>query len=446
MERPAFNPAGAAGQNPAVLAASGSREVSWTAEVVGRRGQGRPLLDLPGRTGCPHRVGRARRSRQDRPGRALLLPPQGGRPGGQHGSLGSRGRFGWTPRRRLRRSPPTPGPSAPTGTASRTRSASSPKYAPPTPPPPGRSWSKPAAGGGALRSWKGAGAVPRELPGTERPTQEPRRRTAQYEAALDGAVRQPGRSRGLFRGDRPGYRQRPKAQVSAEPLLFSPNGDGRKDEVVISQSAVPGDEWRGPSWPATARPYAPGPGGALAPVSWDGKDEEGNPVPDGRYSYLLASEDAAGNKAEYRVDGIAADTRAVQAFVTANRAGFSPNGDGRYDDIRFSPIVNLRDGVESWNLAVTERLRRRAEILSARASAPCPGNWSGTERTTRARSPREPSPPGLHRPVRQGGRPPGPDGPFVLDTEGPKVRLRTSPEPSARTTTGWMTSSPWPPP
>lgn len=37
----------------------------------------------------------------------------------------------------------------------------------------------------------------------------------------------------------------PKISISADPLLFSPNGDGIKDTVTITQESEPGDDWSG---------------------------------------------------------------------------------------------------------------------------------------------------------------------------------------------------------
>ena len=48
VERPTFNPAGAAGQNAAALTASGSRELAWTAEVTDAAGKAVRTWSFPG--------------------------------------------------------------------------------------------------------------------------------------------------------------------------------------------------------------------------------------------------------------------------------------------------------------------------------------------------------------------------------------------------------------
>ncbi|HRY80042.1 MAG TPA: FlgD immunoglobulin-like domain containing protein [Spirochaetia bacterium] len=428
VERPTFNPAGAAGQNAAALSASGSRELAWTAEVTDAAGKAVRTWSFPGEPDA-----RIEWDGRDESGKIV--------PDGAYAfrlrSVDRAGNSGSSAPVNLRVdtekkaavvssdarafSPNGDGVKDSVRIVPEVRSSDAPA-----------SWDvvvKSSAGGAAVRSWKGTGAVPRELVwngrndgGTQAPDGSYEAELTVRFANLDTAVA----TSGVIILDTVA----PKAQVSAAPLLFSPNGDGRKDEVVITQSAAPGDDWRGSILAANGRPVRTWTWrGALVPVSWDGRDDEGNPASDGRYSYVLSSEDAAGNKAEYRIDGIAADTRAVQVFVTANRAGFSPNGDGRYDDILFSPIVNLRDGVESWNLALADAAGTARKTYSGANIASLPRElvWDGKDDRG------NPAPQGTYTAVftvvyAKGDAPQARTASFVLDTEGPRVRLRTSPE------------------
>lgn len=428
VERPTFNPAGTAGQNTAALAASGSRELTWTAEIADAAGKAVRTWSFPGEPDA-----RIEWDGRDESGKIV---PDGGY-AFRLRSVDRAGNAGASAPVNLRVdtekkaavvssdarafSPNGDGIKDTVRILPEVRSSDAPA-----------TWEvavKPAAGGAAVRSWKGTGAVPRELLWNGKNEAGAQAPDGSYEAELtvrfanlDVAVAASG-AIGLDTAT-------PKAQVSAAPLLFSPNGDGRKDEMAITQSAAPGDDWRGSILAANGRALRTWTWrGTLTDVSWDGKDEEGNPAPDGRYVYLLTSEDAAGNKAEYRIDGITADTRAVQVFVTSNRAGFSPNGDGRYDDIRFSPIVNLRDGVESWNLALTDASGTARKTYSGTGISALPREtvWDGKDDRG------APAPQGAYTAVftvvyAKGDAPQARTAPFVLDTEGPEVRLRTSPE------------------
>lgn len=426
-ERPTFNPAGAAGQNRAALAASGSREVSWTAEVADAGGKavrswtflGQPdaRIEWDGRDEAGKIVPDGRYSFR------LRAIDRAGNPGASAPvelRVDTEKKAAVVSSDARAFSPNGDGVKDAIRILPEVRSSDAPA-----------SWEvvvKPSAGGSAVRSWKGTGAVPRELPWNGKSEAGVQPPDGFFEAELTVRFAN-GDTAAASSGAITLDTIPPKAQVSAEPLLFSPNEDGRKDEVVITQSAAPGDEWRGSILAANGKAVRAWTWrGTLASVSWDGKDEEGNPAPDGRYSYLLSSEDAAGNKAEYRVDGIAADTRAVQVFVTANRAGFSPNGDGRYDDMRFSPIVNLRDGVESWKLAVTDASGAARKTFSGTGLGALPRElvWDGKDDKGAVAQ-------GIFTAVftvvyAKGDAPQARTAPFVLDTEGPKVRLRTSPE------------------
>ena len=426
VERSTFNPAGAAGQSLAAITASGSREVSWTAEITDSASKavrswnflGEPdaRIEWDGRDESGKIVADGRYSFRlkstDRAGNSGAAAPVELR-------VDTEKKAAVVSSDARAFSPNGDGVKDSVRILPEVRSSDVPV-----------SWeivvkSSTAA---AMRSWKGSGAVPKELPWNGKSDAGAQVPDGLYEAELtvrfanlDVAVA----SSGTITLDTVA----PKAQVSGEPLLFSPNGDGRKDAVVLTQSAAPGDEWSGAILAANGKAVRSWTWrGTLATVSWDGKDEAGNPAPDGRYSYALASEDAAGNKAEYRIDGIVSDTRAVQVFVTANRTGFSPNGDGRYDDISFSPIVNLKEGVESWKLAMTDSAGTPRKIFSGANIGALPREiaWDGKDDKGAVAQ-------GNYTAVftvvySKGDAPEARTAPFILDTEGPKVRVRTSPE------------------
>ena len=147
----------------------------------------------------------------------------------------------------------------------------------------------------------------------------------------------------------------PSITVSAAPMVFAPNGRSSRPSTTIHQTSVPGDDWTGAikdqdgnvvrtwNWQGQARD-----------VVWGGTDESGNKVPDGLYDYFVSSVDEAGNKGEGSVKGIRVDARIPQVFVTSSAPGLSPNGDGFMDDITFSFIVNIKDGISSWKFSLVD--------------------------------------------------------------------------------------------
>jgi len=147
----------------------------------------------------------------------------------------------------------------------------------------------------------------------------------------------------------------PKIDISADYLLFSPNGDGIKDTLVIHQKSQPGDDWTGRiknSAGVTVRTWTWK--GTVGDVSWDGKDSSGQ-IKEGQFSYEVSSVDAAGNKGFASLSGIRVDITKPRVYVTASDTGISPNGDGVRDDVSFSIVVEDREGVESWRFSLKDK-------------------------------------------------------------------------------------------
>lgn len=147
----------------------------------------------------------------------------------------------------------------------------------------------------------------------------------------------------------------PKITVSSEYLLFSPNGDGIKDTIVIHQESEPGDDWTGRiknAAGATIRSWTWK--GAAKDFSWDGKDSSGS-LKDGQFSYEVTSTDDAGNKGYAALAGIRIDATKPRVYVTASDTGISPNGDGVRDEVSFGIVVENRDGVESWRFSLKDK-------------------------------------------------------------------------------------------
>ncbi len=173
----------------------------------------------------------------------------------------------------------------------------------------------------------------------------------------------------------------PSIKVSAAPLLFSPNEDSRKREVHFAQSSVPGDDWTGNMLAAdgsvvktwTWKDKA-------ADFSWGGTDQAGNLVPDGTYRYEVSSTDAAGNTGSGGVDGIVVDKRPVSIFVTASTLSISPTGDPDKRDDTFTLIVTLREGIDSWHFALVDKDGKERSSYSGQGNdVPSKIVWDGRD-------------------------------------------------------------------
>jgi len=120
--------------------------------------------------------------------------------------------------------------------------------------------------------------------------------------------------------------------------VFSPNGDGRFDELGVSVAASEAVTWSG----TAAALDGPAPGFVVrsTPLEdgtwlWNGRDDAGAVVPDGRYRMALWASDAAGNLA-VRTWSIVVDTVAPALNATLSPAAFSPNGDGVGDSVELT--------------------------------------------------------------------------------------------------------------
>jgi flagellar hook assembly protein FlgD/outer membrane protein OmpA-like peptidoglycan-associated protein len=170
----------------------------------------------------------------------------------------------------------------------------------------------------------------------------------------------------------------PKMELSASATAFNP--EGARKEIVVAQRADSGDDWNGAILDAsgrTVRSWAWK--GKVADARWNGTDDAGNPVPDGRYSYVASAVDEAGNRGSAAIKAIDKDTRDVSVFVTSSAAGFSPNGDGKFDDVRFGLTLTLKEGVDSWRLVVADQYGKVRKSWGGKGAASIPQQqaWDG---------------------------------------------------------------------
>jgi flagellar hook assembly protein FlgD/outer membrane protein OmpA-like peptidoglycan-associated protein len=173
----------------------------------------------------------------------------------------------------------------------------------------------------------------------------------------------------------------PQIEVSADAMLFSPSADSKLPVVTIKQSSSAEDLWEGEMRSSAGQKVR---GwfwkGAAAGFAWDGKDDNGNLMPDGYYSYFVKSTSKAGISTTKELRGIQIDTRPTPVFVTAGANGFSPNGDGFKDTISFSTLLTLKDGVKSWKLSMVETTAGEQQAFSGTSPVPASLAWDGKDK------------------------------------------------------------------
>lgn len=173
----------------------------------------------------------------------------------------------------------------------------------------------------------------------------------------------------------------PETKVSVPYLVFSPNEDGRKDVLPISITSSNETLWQGRildeagntikslSWEGFTNSF-----------DWNGFDESGNLVENGKYQFEVFATDAAGNHSKAFIKDILVDTTSVKAYLTAEYDSFAPNGDGFRDEQIFSIMVTPTENISAWEFEIINQSGNTVRSWSQLDSRDIPAEirWNGT--------------------------------------------------------------------
>ena len=146
----------------------------------------------------------------------------------------------------------------------------------------------------------------------------------------------------------------PEISVSVTNPVFSPNGDGLKDQVEIRFKSDGKVTWEGS--------ILDNQGGEIVSTSsdvttslivWDGTYLDGVSAPDGIYSVVAVFTDPAGNSTLIDPTTLTV-SRATVKLTLKTVKGFSPDGDGASDDLIVLVDSSQYDILESWKLDVLD--------------------------------------------------------------------------------------------
>jgi outer membrane protein OmpA-like peptidoglycan-associated protein/flagellar hook assembly protein FlgD len=172
----------------------------------------------------------------------------------------------------------------------------------------------------------------------------------------------------------------PSVAVSAPYLIFSPNGDGNKDALVLEQSGSVEDKWTGSIRTiggAEVRTFTVQ-NAAPAALQWDGKDGSSTTAPDGVYGYTITATDRAGNTGSAALENIIVNTEATPAQLAIDLSFFSPNGDGSKDAVTFG-ITAPATGIEKWSLVIADAKGAARRSFSGALEVPVTVVWDGKD-------------------------------------------------------------------
>ncbi|HUX19924.1 MAG TPA: FlgD immunoglobulin-like domain containing protein [Spirochaetia bacterium] len=203
-----------------------------------------------------------------------------------------------------------------------------------------------------------------------------------------------------------GNKEAPQISVQTSgPQYLSPNGDGVKDTADLSFSVtlrVKSDKGFVPQYGLTIEDSS----GSLVrtiteteksdinwfvkiftgykdftlkkTVTWDGKNDSGQVVPDGTYKAKLFVVDANGNKQSADLSNFIVDTKAPTVSISApNGLLFSPNGDGNMDTLQ----IDQTDGTEEalWTGTFTDSGGTVVRTMKWENGAPKSFAWDGMD-------------------------------------------------------------------
>lgn len=145
---------------------------------------------------------------------------------------------------------------------------------------------------------------------------------------------------------------KPSVGISISTNAFSPNGDGIKDTVTLTpsisvQSGL--QEWKIDIQNAQNRTVRTIDGARIAPLIFDGKDNDGTVLPDGVYTALLSARYVNGYTPASLSPVLSINVTVPKARARSSGTIFSPDGDGKLDTLTFTQMVSAGD---SWTAEV----------------------------------------------------------------------------------------------
>jgi flagellar hook assembly protein FlgD len=221
----------------------------------------------------------------------------------------------------------------------------------------------------------------------------------------------------------------PTANLTPKWLIFSPTPKSLRPDLVIDQTTSSEPEWKGQITDAAGQTVRSWVWTEKAPnLKWDGRDENGNQVPDGTYTYTLSSTDIAGNSTQETVKDIRLDTRPTPLFLTVDAEGFSPNGDGVSDSIGFTARLGLNEGITSWTVEMVSETQGVQRTLRGTGPVPEHFSWDGTT-DLKDKAPNGRYTATLQVNYEKGDAPSTQSTPFVLQATPPLLSIGLSPLP-----------------
>ncbi|QQO08152.1 FlgD immunoglobulin-like domain containing protein [Breznakiella homolactica] len=224
----------------------------------------------------------------------------------------------------------------------------------------------------------------------------------------------------------------PSAAVSTpEYRIFSPNGDGIRDVLAIEQTGSMESLWQGIIYGVSGDQVFSLSWLDSEPSSfvWDGRDNRGDIVPDGTYTYTLTARDEGGNTFEDSIRNIIVDAAPTAIALSLDGTALSTDPDSNYRNVTLVNSPARTRGLESWRFSLISDSGAAARIWEGSAENldlfPRSIVFDGRTRDG------DPVPDGTYRfkaelVYTNGDSPSALSGTFLIDSKVPAARVRAS--------------------
>ncbi|MBN1499085.1 MAG: OmpA family protein [Spirochaetes bacterium] len=169
----------------------------------------------------------------------------------------------------------------------------------------------------------------------------------------------------------------PQAEIKTEYLLFSPNGDKKKDELVITQNikSQSNDRWEAGFLDASGnkvKTYSWTGNEIPSKLKWDGKDNNDADVPEGLYTYYVRSKDEAGNEDNKLIREITLTRQYQTVDISTPKKYFSFKNDKK---VVFNLQLSDSTGLSGYKLTISDMKERPVKVFEGVTDLPEKIEW-----------------------------------------------------------------------
>ncbi|GAB6390899.1 MAG: gliding motility-associated C-terminal domain-containing protein [Treponematales bacterium] len=175
----------------------------------------------------------------------------------------------------------------------------------------------------------------------------------------------------------------PTAAVRTEYPIFSPNNDGRKDEMIFHQESSREASWLGEIRKADGSPderpvrSVRFTGSLPARFTWNGVTDSGAPAAEGDYVYQTFSTDQAGNSGASKPVRFSLASFDTPVSLAVNSGAFSPAAQAPKNSLTLTPHVGVNTGITSWQVDILDSEGKAVRNFAGSGPVPAAVSWNG---------------------------------------------------------------------